>query len=271
VTALVSGLVLVAITIATLVAPAIARYDPNEQQLRQRLRPPAWLAGGAADHPLGTDPLGRDVLTRLLYGGRVTLLVSLSAVCISGILGVLVGLLAGFFRGPIDEALVRLIDMQLAIPVLLLAVTLIAVFDVSLRSLVLALGSAGWVVYGRVIRSQVLSLRQREFIEAARALGSGDWRIIGRHLLPNVANTCFVLATLEMANMMIIESSLSFLGLGVRPPDVSWGAMIADGRDYITSAWWVVVFPGLTISAVILSVNVLGDVLRDRLDPELAA
>jgi peptide/nickel transport system permease protein len=266
-----SGLVLVVMTVATLAAPALARYDPNDQQLRERLRPPAWLAGGTGEHPLGTDPLGRDILTRLLYGGRVTLLVSVLAVCISGILGILVGLMAGFFRGPIDEALVRLIDMQLAIPVLLLAVTLIAVFDVSLRSLVLALGAAGWVVYGRVIRSQVLSLRQREFIEAARALGAGDWRILGWHLLPNVANTCLVLATLEVANMMILESALSFLGLGVRPPDVSWGTMIADGRDYITSGWWVVVFPGLTISAVIIAVNIVGDVLRDRLNPELSA
>lgn len=266
-----AGLVLAVVVLGALGAGVLSPHDPNEQHLMKRNRPPAWIAGGLPEHPLGTDALGRDMLSRLLHGGRVTLAVSVSAVALAGGVGVALGVAAGFFGGALDELAMRVLDVQLAIPVLLLAVALIAVFDISLRSLVGVLGMAGWVIYARVIRSQVLSLREREFIVAARASGAGSLRIILRHIVPNVGGTCLVVATLEVAHVIALESALSFLGLGVRPPAMSWGSVLGDGRDYLARAWWIVTFPGLAISAVVLSVNLVGDALRDRLDPALRA
>jgi peptide/nickel transport system permease protein len=204
-----------------------------------------------------------------LYGGRITLLVAVLAVTLSALLGTILGLLAGFCRGAVDEIIMRVADVQLAIPVLLLAITLIAVLDVSLQNIILVLALSGWVPYARILRSQVLSIKEREFICAAIALGASRWHIIPRHVLPNVIGTCLVLATLDVANMMILEAALSFLGLGVRPPAFSWGSIMGDGRDYISTSWWIVTFPGLAISVVILSVNLLGDALRDHYDPQL--
>jgi len=262
-------IILVVAVLGALGAHVLAPYGANDQELAKALLPPAWLTGGSPEHLLGTDVLGRDLFSRILYGARDTLLISTTAVVLSGILGISLGLISGYGGGMTDEIIMRLVDVQLSIPILLLAITVIAVMNVSIRSLVLAVGLSAWVTYARIIRSQALSLKEHEFIEAARASGAGELRIVFRHVLSNVANSCLVLGTLEIANMIILTTALSFLGLGVRPPEVDWGSIVGDGRDYITTAWWIVTFPGLAISLVILSVNLVGDELRDRLDPEL--
>src|SRR5574337_427738 len=237
--------VLLVATVASLLAGMLASHNPNDQQLTKRLLPPAWATGGTWEYPLGTDPLGRDLYSRLLYGGRTTLLIALAAVSLSAVIGIVLGLVSGFYGGLVDELTMRLADLQLAIPSILLAIALIAVLDISLRSVVLVLGISGWVMYSRIIRAQILTIKQHEYVLAARAIGARDLRIILRHILPNVVNTFLVLATLEAARVITLESALSFLGLGIRPPAMSWGSILADGRDDMTTAWWTVTFPGI--------------------------
>ena len=264
------GLIVIAATILMAVlAPALAPGDPVKNSLVDRLTPPMWNAGGTAKHPLGTDTLGRDVASRLLYGARVSLIVGLAAVVVAGALGVALGLVSGYYRGFTDDALMRLGDVQLAFPVLVLAVAVLAVLGASLANVILVLGVTGWITYARIVRGETLSLRQREFVEAARALGATDGYLIWRHILPNVLPPVIVVATFSVARTIIAEASLSFLGLGIPPPAPSWGAMLDEGRNYLTTGWWLALFPGLAILAVVLGINVVGDWLRDTLDPRL--
>jgi peptide/nickel transport system permease protein len=262
------AVIVVAATLAVL-APALAPADPIKNSLVERLTPPMWTAGGTARHPLGTDTLGRDVASRLLYGARVSLVVGLSAVVIAGGLGVALGLLSGYYRGLTDDALMRLGDVQLAFPVLVLAVAVLAVLGASLANVILVLGVTGWITYARIVRGETLSLRQRDFVEAARALGASDPYLITRHILPNVLAPVTVVATFSVARTIIAEASLSFLGLGIPPPAPSWGAMLDEGRNYITTGWWLALFPGLAILLLVLGINLVGDWLRDALDPRM--
>jgi peptide/nickel transport system permease protein len=264
------GLVVVAATVGlAALAPALAPADPLRNSLLDRLTPPAWIQGGSAGRPLGTDTLGRDVTSRLLYGARVSLVVGFSAVLLAGALGVALGLLAGYYRGRLDDVLMRLGDIQLAFPVLVLAVAVLAVLGASLLNVVLVLGLTGWITYARIVRGEVLSLREREFVAAARALGAGDGHILVKHLLPNVLPPITVVATFSVARTIIAEASLSFLGLGIPAPDPSWGAMLDEGRNYITTGWWLALFPGLAILVLVLGINLVGDWLRDLLDPRM--
>jgi peptide/nickel transport system permease protein len=262
-------LVVLAVVAAGVAAPAVAPLDPVEQNVIDRLTPPFFMKGGTREHWLGTDHLGRDVLSRLIYGARVALIVGITTVAVSGLVGVGIGLIAGYFGGWADTTFMRLLDIQISMPFMLLALTIIGILGPSLRNIVIVLALTGWVVYARIVRAEILSLRTREFVVACRALGGSDTRIIVRHLLPNVRSSVLVVSTVEVARMMLLESALSFLGLGVRPPTPSWGAMLADGRIYLTSAWWLAMFPGLAISVTVLAVNSVGDRLRDYLDPEL--
>ncbi|HXA96684.1 MAG TPA: nickel transporter permease [Candidatus Dormibacteraeota bacterium] len=264
------GLVIVALDlVVALLAPALAPHDPLDQDVTRRLLPPVWLAGGGAEHLLGTDQLGRDILSRIIHGSRVSLLIGFLSVIVSLPVGVCVGLLAGYWSGRLDDVTMRVADVQLAFPFILLAITIAGVLGPSPRNVVLILAIGGWVVYARLARGQVLSLREKEFIEAARGLGVGTFRILFRHLLPNVASPVIVVATFAVAQMILLESSLSFLGLGVQPPTPSWGGMLNDGRAYITVAWWLSTFPGAAIMLTVLGINFVGDWLRDLLDPRL--
>jgi peptide/nickel transport system permease protein len=252
-------------------APLIAPADPSRQELAARLLPPLWGPGGQARYLLGTDQLGRDLLSRLIYGTRSTLLVATVSVAISGVIGTAVGLVSGYFAGVLDDVLGRIMDVQLAIPYMLLAIVVVMILGPGLYNTIAVLVVGGWVVYARLVRGQALSLRSREYILAARAIGQRDRVILWHHVLPNALNSVIVIATIEMANMMLFESGLSFLGLGVRPPGISWGSMLSDGRDYLTSSWWVATFPGLAITVAVFAINQVGDWLRDVLDPQMRA
>jgi peptide/nickel transport system permease protein len=263
--AVVVSLVLITATAAAWVSP----FDPLEQDIGERLRPPGWRDEAGRAHPLGTDHLGRDILARIVYGARPALLVGFAAVAISGVLGMVTGLLAGYFGGRVDDVLMRLADIQLAFPFILLAIAVIGVLGPSLTTIICVIGVSSWVIYARIVRAAALSLREREFVQAAQALGGGDGRILVRHILPNVFTPWLVVATLDMARVIVIESALSFLGLGVQPPTPTWGGMLADGRVYISTAWWLATFPGLAILVTVLGINLFGDGLRDTLDPRL--
>jgi peptide/nickel transport system permease protein len=264
------GMVVIVLTAAMAVlAPVLSPSDPVKNSLVDRLTPPRWNAGGSAKHPLGTDTLGRDVASRLLYGARVSLIVGLSAVAIAGVLGVALGLVSGYYRGWPDDVLMRLGDVQLAFPVLVLAVAVLAVLGASLTNVIFVLGVTGWITYARIVRGEALSLRQREFVEAARALGATDRYLVWRHIFPNVVPPVIVVATFSVARTIIAEASLSFLGLGIPPPTPSWGAMLDEGRNYITTGWWLALFPGVAILLLVLGINLVGDWLRDALDPRM--
>lgn len=229
--------------------------------LTQRLAPPS------ATHWLGADPLGRDLLARLVEGGRVTLVLALASVGVSALLGSAVGLIAGYSGGWTDRILMRLTDLQLALPTLVLALLILAALGPGLTNLILILALTGWTRFARVVRGEARTLRTREFVLAAQSIGAGPWRIMTRHLAPNLAAPILVLATLEIARVILVEAALSYLGLGVQPPAASWGRVLAEGEDYIGTAWWLVTFPGLLIFAAVLGVNLVGDALRRRLAP----
>jgi peptide/nickel transport system permease protein len=268
-TALVGLVVVAAVVLAALLAPVLTPFDPLVQDISQRLKPPGWVSPEGRAHWLGTDHLGRDILGRILYGSRIALVVGLSAVAIAGTLGLVVGVVSGYFGGRVDDLFMRLADIQLAFPFILLALAVIGVLGPSLRNIIVVVGVSGWVVYARIVRGEVLSLREREFVQAARAVGSPPARVIVRHLVPNAFAPWLVIATLDMARVIIVESALSFLGLGIPPPTPTWGAMLADGRVYMSTAWWLATFPGLAILVTVLGINLLGDGLRDTLDPRL--
>ena len=264
------GLGVVAMVLVTaLAAPLISPFDPIEQNIAERLKAPGTRDANGQLHLLGSDHLGRDLLARILYGARPALMVGFAAVLISGVLGMVAGLIAGYFGGRVDDVLMRLADIQLAFPFILLAIAVIGVLGPSLFTIIAVIGVSSWVVYARVVRGTVLSLVEREFVQAALALGSRDRRVLMRHILPNAFTPWLVVATLDMARVIVIESALSFLGLGVQPPTPTWGGMLADGRVYISTAWWLATFPGLAILVTVLGINLFGDGLRDTLDPRL--
>jgi peptide/nickel transport system permease protein len=267
--ALAGGAFVLVLVVVALAAPVIAPYDPIRQSLRGRLSAPTLAGADGKAHLLGTDHLGRDVLSRAIYGARVSLLVGLAAVVVGGIVGASLGLLAGFRGGWTDSIIMTLADAQLAFPFILLAIGIIAVLGPSFPTLIVVIGLSGWVTYARVLRSQVLVLRSREFVDAIHALGGSVARVIARHILPNVLSSLVVIATLELARAIVLEATLSFLGLGVQPPTASWGGMVHEGREYLDSAWWISTAPGIVLMLTSIIVSRTGDWLRDLLDPTL--
>lgn len=257
---------LIAVAVA---APIISPYDPLKNSLIERLTPPVWGDGGSLKHLLGTDQLGRDIATRIIYGGRVSLLVGASAVIVGGGFGLLAGLLAGYFGGRVDAVLMRLGDVQLAMPFVLLALAVLAAVGPGVLNVILVLSVGQWVEYARVTRGEVFGLREREFVLAARVVGTSDRRIVTRHILPNVLPTVIVIGSLAVGNVILTEASLTFLGSGVGLETASWGGMIAQARDVIAIAPWIAAGPGVVLMLTILSINIIGDWLRDVLDPRL--
>lgn len=255
--------VIVVFMMMAIFAPIFSPYNPNSQDISQRLLPPNHT------HIFGTDQLGRDVLSRVIFGSRISLIVGFSAVFISGLIGITLGMISGFYRNIIDTMIMRLADIQLSMPFILLAIAIMAVLGPGLKNIILVLGITGWVIYARIVRGETLQVREMDFVQAAVSLGNKDINILLKHILPNILASSIVIATLEMARMIIMEAALSFLGLGIQPPTSSWGSMVADGRDYITNAWWLITFPGLAIMITVLGINLFGDWLRDSLDPKL--
>ena len=263
-----ASLILLALFVA-LAAPLIAPYSPIDQAPEFNNRPPLWAEPTGRLHLLGTDPLGRDVLSRVMYGARVSLLIGATAVLLAGTIGVVLGLMAGYVGGLVETAIMRLVDTLLAIPFVLLAIVSVSLFGQNLLGLILILGLTGWLGYARIVRGVVLSLKEMPYVEAARALGAPGTRIVLRHILPGVWTPVIVIATQQVGTMMIAESSLTFLGIGIPPTVPSWGAMIADGRSYVALAPWISLFPGLALTTTVLAVYFFGDGLRDLLDPRL--
>jgi peptide/nickel transport system permease protein len=263
------GTIVLALLVATaILAPLLAPFDPAEQSLRARLLPPVWQEKGSWTHLLGTDHLGRDMLSRLIWGSRVSLIVGLTVVLLSGAFGVLVGLLAGYHGGRIDAALMRFVDTVLAFPSLLLALVFLAVVGPSIGSVIAVLALTNWMVYARITRSVVLSARQLPYVEAAEMIGGRPGRVIFRHILPNLASPLLTLAILEFANIVLAEAALSFLGLGIQPPASSWGLDVAAGKDYLFIAWWPVTLPGLALAVTVLSMNLVATWVRITSDPQ---
>jgi len=263
----VAAAIILLLLICALFSPWIAPHDPIEQNLANALKPPFWENGGTPNHILGTDNLGRDILSRIVYGARVSIIVGFAGVLISGIFGTFLGVLAGYFGGKIDAVIMRVTDMMLSLPYILIAIAIIGAIGPSLTNIIIVLGITQWVGYTRIIRFEAMSLSKSEFIEMAIISGNRWWRILLVHILPNVLNTAVVLATLDVGKMIIFEAAMSFLGLGVKPPTPTWGGMLADGRVYLTFAWWIATFPGIAIAITVLGGNLLGDWLRDELDP----
>ncbi len=262
--ALSAGIVLLAVA-----APWVAPRSPVKVETASRLKAPGTAYRDGTVALLGTDQVGRDVLSRIVYGARVSLTIGFAAVVVAGTLGLLVGLVSGYYAGVLDTLVMRLADIQLGFPGIVLAIAITAVLGPSVENLVISLGLTRWVAYARLTRSVVLSLREREFVESARALGASDLAIVRRHIFPAVTTTLLILATIELGRVIVAEASLSFLGLGIEPPAPSWGGMVADGRQYLFGAWWVSTFPGLAIGMTTLVFGLAGDRLRDRLDPRL--
>jgi peptide/nickel transport system permease protein len=248
-------------------AGLIAPHDPYDQDVTGRLKPPVWMEGGSQQHLLGTDPVGRDILSRIIYGSRISLATGGASVVISVVIGVLLGLVGGYYGGKTDSLVANLVNVMMAFPFILLALTAVAVMGPSFKNMVIVLGVTGWPIYTRVIRAETAQLKALEFVMAARAIGFTSVRIIAKHILPNVLNTIIVTSSLEVARMILLESILSFLGLGVQPPTPSWGGMLGEGRTYMLTHWWLATFPGIAIFVTTLGINLLGDGLRDVLDP----
>jgi peptide/nickel transport system permease protein len=261
---LIAGLVVTAV-----LADVLSPYSPVDISLADRLRPPFWERGGSLAHPLGTDPMGRDLLTRMIYGARISLVVAVLSLLVGGGVGAALGMLAGYYGGRLDALVMRVADTTMAFPIILFAILLVVAMGGSLATVVIAVALVLWARFARVIRGEVLSLRERDFVAQARIAGCSSARVMLVHLFPNVLNTLVVLLSLQVGWVIIVEASLSFLGAGIPPPTPTWGSMIAEGRDYIASAWWVSFFPGLAILATVLSFNLFGDWLRDALDPKL--
>lgn len=264
-----AALILLLIVATAIFAPLIAPHDPLEPDITARLRPPFWMENAAPTHPLGTDQIGRDILSRIIYGGRVSLTVGLLAVIIASSIGILLGLAAGYFGQWTDAVISTLVNIMLTFPFVLLALAVIAVLGPSFRNMILVLGITGWPLYTRVIRAETMNLKEREFVMAARAAGMTHLRIIFSQILPNLLSIIIVIASLQVARMIILESFLSFLGLGVQPPTPTWGGMLGEGRVYMLKRWWLAAFPGGAIFLTTLVINLMGDGLRDFLDPHM--
>jgi peptide/nickel transport system permease protein len=258
-----------AIVIMALFAPLLAPYSPIDQTLRDKLLPPAWVTGGSDKYLLGTDAFGRDILSRLIYGARISLMVAVLALTAGGGVGLAVGIVAGYLGGAVDSVLMRVVDAAFTFPAILFALLLAVTMGQGLGTLVIAISLLLWANFARVIRGEVLALRHRDFVALARVRGCSPPRIMLTHILPNVLNTFMVLVTLNIGMVIIAEATLSFLGAGIPPPTPSWGLMISEGRGRIADAWWVALIPGIAITLMVLSVNLFGDWLRDRLDPRL--
>jgi peptide/nickel transport system permease protein len=269
-TGLLGGILVVGAALVALFAPLVAPHDPFGINLLARLKPPAWVEGGSWEFPLGTDNVGRDVLSRMIWGSRVSLAVGLGAVVVGAVAGSLVGLLSGYFGGWVDAVLSWLIDVQLSFPFTLLAIFLLATFGGGFLPVVLVLALATWVNYGRVVRGQVMAVRGQDYVEAARAVGVPTSRILRRYIIPNALSPIIVVASFSMAQAILAEAGLSFLGVGVDTATPSWGTMLNDGRDYLQDAWWIATMPGIAIALTVLGGNLVGDWLRDRLDPRLS-
>jgi len=247
----------------------IAPHDPIKGSLSARLKPPMWEKGGTSTYPLGTDKVGRDVLSRIIHGARVSLRVSLEAIIVSGVIGTTLGLLSGYFGGRIDAFIMRLVDISLGLPIILVALVFVAALGPSFGTVIAVITVLLWARYARQVRGETLSIKERDFVARARVAGASHFRIMFRYLLPNVVNSLIVLATLQVGFVILLESSLSFLGAGIPRPIPAWGLMVADGRELIVTAWWISMFPGLAIMLTVLALNLVGDWLRDRLDPKL--
>jgi peptide/nickel transport system permease protein len=257
------------LVIPAVLAAQVAPHDPLKGSLAKRLKPPVWQQGGSIEHPLGTDKVGRDILSRIIHGARVSLVVSLVAIFIGGTLGTALGLISGYFGGWVDSVLMRLVDISLSLPTILLALVLVAAVGPSFGTVIGVLVVLLWARYARLVRGETLAIKQRDFIARARVAGASHTRIMARYIFPNVANSLIVLATLQVGYVILLESALSFLGAGLPRPTPAWGLMIADGRELIVTAWWVSMFPGLAIMLTVLALNLLGDWLRDHFDPKL--
>lgn len=266
----ITGASLIALLIAVaLFGPLLGLANPTTNNLLARLLPPSFDTAKGL-HLFGTDQLGRDILSRTVHGAQVTLMIGATAVILGGVIGIIVGLIAGYYGRWVDAILMRIVDVQLSIPLSLLALLVVGSIGPSLQNLILVLALTSWVQYARVVRAQVLVVREREYIQSAHAIGLGDPRIIFTHILPNVVSAAVVIATIELARVIILEAALSFLGLGVQPPAASWGRMLAEGRSYMSTAPWIAIFPGAAIFLTALSVNLTGDWLRDLLDPKVS-
>lgn len=256
-----------AVVFIAIFANILAPHNPAANNLGDMLKPPAWLDGGSTTYLLGTDNLGRDILSRIIYGTRVSLLVGIFSVILAGIIGILVGIFAGYYGGVIDNILMRIVDSFLAIPSILFILVVLAVFEPSIMVLIVVIGFTNWVTYARVVRGEVLSIKEREFVRASRSIGTKNATIMLKHIFPNIISSFIVISTLSVATTIILEASLSFLGLGIQPPTVSWGGMLTDGRNYLATNWWLATFPGIAITITALGIIFLGDWLRDVLDP----
>lgn len=268
-TGIVGSIILLFVFLIAVFADVLAPHDPLQANIAGRLKPPMWMEGGSAEHPLGTDNLGRDLLSRLLVGSRISLLVGVFSVIVAGALGIFLGMVSGFFGKWVDTLIMRITDAFIAIPNLLLLLVFAMVAGPGVMTVIFILGFTNWTSYARVIRSEVLSVKERDYVKASRAIGAGNFRILFTHVMPNVMPSFIVLCTTSVASSIISESSLSFLGLGVTSPNISWGNVLSDGRDYLATSWWIATFPGIAITITVLGVIFLGDWLRDYLDPRL--
>jgi peptide/nickel transport system permease protein len=265
----VPGLILTALVVAAIAAPYLAPHSPTDGDITRKLIPPVWTERGDWEHPLGTDRFGRDVLSRIIYGSRISLAVSLVAIFVAGTLGTLVGLVAGYRGGLVDAFLMRLTDIGLSLPIILIAVVMVAVSEPSFHNVILVIALLLWPRFARQIRGETLAVKEHDFVALAVVAGRSSAWIIRRHIFPNVVPTLLVITTLQVGFVVLLEGTLSFLGVGVPPPNPAWGLMIADGRGFLATAWWISLFPGLAMLLTVLAVNLMGDWLRDHLDPKL--
>jgi peptide/nickel transport system permease protein len=255
--------------IPAIFAPLVAPHDPLKGSLSKRLKPPVWAQGGSVEYPLGTDKMGRDILSRMIYGARISLLVSFMAVVVGGSIGTALGLISGYFGGKIDTLIMRLVDITLSLPTILLALVLVSAVGPSFGTVITVIALIIWARYARQARAETLTVKEQDFVARARVAGASHTRIMLRYIFPNIVNTLVVLATLQVGSIILLESTLSFLGVGIPRPTPAWGVMVADGRELIVTAWWVSMFPGVGIMLTVLSLNLFGDWLRDHLDPKL--
>lgn len=266
-TGLTGFIIVLAVIIIAIIANWIIPHNPAQNDLSNTLLPPFWMEGGSTNYLLGTDNLGRDILSRIIIGSRVSLLVGVFSVLLAGFIGLLVGVLAGYYGKWIDTILMRFVDSFLAIPSILFILVVLTVFEPSIMTLIIVIGLTNWVAYARVVRGEVLSVKERDYVRASKSIGTNNTTIITKHIIPNILSSFIVISALSVATTIILEASLSFLGLGIQPPDVSWGAMLTDGRDYLATNWWIATFPGIAITITVLGIIFLGDWLRDILDP----
>ena len=263
------AILLLILVIPAIFAPLVAPHEPFQGNLSNRLTPPVWQAGGTTEHILGTDKLGRDMLSRIIYGARISLAVSLIAIVVGGVIGTILGLISGYVGGRTDAVIMRLVDISLALPTILLALVLVAAVGPSFGTVITVLIVLLWARYARLVRAETLAIKELDFIARARVAGASAIRIMWKYIFPNVVNSLIVLATLQVGYVILLESSLSFLGAGLPRAEPAWGVMVSDGRELIVTAWWVSMFPGLAIMLTVLALNLLGDWLRDHLDPKL--